>query len=162
FQRGGRWLSSHRVLHRGGNRIMLIVPALSSPPSHRTDRVRQRELSAPSCLPAPAMELLGTPISFARNAEIYGEGEPADHLYTVTSGIVRTCKFLVDGRRQIGAFYFPGDTFGLETSAQHEFSAEAVADVDILAAKSGAAATSQPLALMACELQRAQHHVLLL
>ena len=49
---------------------------------------------------------------FARNAEIYGENEPADYLYKVVSGTVRTYKVLVDGRRQIGAFHLPGDIFG--------------------------------------------------
>ena len=42
---------------------------------------------------------------FARNAEIYGENEPAEYLYKVISGSVRTYKVLNDGRRQIGAFY---------------------------------------------------------
>src|SRR5262249_942131 len=107
-------------------------------------------------LPTPSF------MSFGKNAEIYGEGEPADHLYTITSGIVRTCKFLVDGRRQIGAFYFPGDTFGLETIAQHTFSAEAVTDVAILAAKSSVAVAAELLALRCGELDRAQGHVLLL
>ena len=59
-------------------------------------------------LPAPAVqtgtiELMGACMSFAANAEIYGENEPADYLYKVVSGTVRTYKVLVDGRRQIGA-----------------------------------------------------------
>src|SRR5262245_40283788 len=74
------------------------------------------------------IELMGAPMSFSRNAEIYGEGEPADYLYKVVSGTVRTYKVLSDGRRQIGAFYMPGDVFGLETSDEHTFSAEAIAD----------------------------------
>ena len=60
------------------------------------------------------IELMGAPMPFARNAEIYGENEPADYLYKVISGAVRTYKVLNDGRRQIGAFYLPGDFFGLE------------------------------------------------
>ena len=39
----------------------------------------------------------------------------ADYLYKVVSGTVRTCKILVDGRRQVGGFYLSGDIFGLET-----------------------------------------------
>ncbi len=64
---------------------------------------------------------------FARNSEIYGENEPADYLYKIVSGTVRTYKVLFDGRRQIGAFYLPGDIFGLETGDEHTFSAEAIA-----------------------------------
>jgi CRP-like cAMP-binding protein len=71
-------------------------------------------------LPGAAMqtgtiELMGACMSFAANAEIYGENEPADYLYKVVSGTVRTYKVLVDGRRQIGAFHLPGDIFGFET-----------------------------------------------
>ena len=57
---------------------------------------------------------MGSPVSFARNAEIYAERAPADYLYRVLSGTVRTYRALIDGRRQVGAFYLPGDMFGLE------------------------------------------------
>ena len=52
--------------------------------------------------------------------------ESADYLYKVVSGTVRTYKVLTDGRRQIGAFYLPGDIFGLESGDEHDFSAEAI------------------------------------
>src|SRR5215470_17940867 len=81
------------------------------------------------------IELMGAPMSFARNAEIYGEGEPADYIYKVVSGTVRTYKVLADGRRQIGAFYLPGDFFGLETGDEHSFSAEAITDSKVLVVK---------------------------
>ena len=60
------------------------------------------------------------------------EKEPADCLYKVLSGTVRSCRALIDGRRQIGAFYLPGDMFGLESGEEHVFSAEAVADAKVL------------------------------
>jgi CRP/FNR family nitrogen fixation transcriptional regulator len=37
-----------------------------------------------------SIELMGAPMPFARNAEIYGENEPAEYLYKVISGTVRT------------------------------------------------------------------------
>ena len=70
---------------------------------------------------ADVMELMGTVMPFARNSEIYGENEPAEYLYKVISGTVRTYKVLVDGRRQIGAFHLPGDVFGFETGNDHTF-----------------------------------------
>ena len=82
-----------------------------------------------------AIELMGAPISFARNAEIYGENEPADYLYKVVSGTVRTYRVLTDGRRQIGAFYLPRDMFGLETGEEHAFSAAAIIDAKVLVIK---------------------------
>ena len=74
---------------------------------------------------------LGAPIPYARDSEIYGEGEEAEYIYQVVSGAVRTYKILNDGRRQIGAFYLPGDIFGLEIGETHDLSAEAVCDCTV-------------------------------
>lgn len=38
---------------------------------------------------------------------------------------------LADGRRQIGAFYLPGDVFGLESGSVHRLTAEAVVDTKV-------------------------------
>jgi CRP-like cAMP-binding protein len=121
--------------------------------------------------PAGAIELMGALVPFARNTEIYGENEPADYLYKVVSGTVRTYKVLVDGRRQIGGFYLPGDIFGLETDDEHAFSAEAITDCKIIVIKRSAvialAARDNDVArqmwgLTARELQRAQDRILVL
>jgi len=113
----------------------------------------------------------GVQMSFARNAEIYGENEPADYLYKVISGAVRTYKVLADGRRQIGAFYLPGDVFGLESGEHHVFSAEAVIDSKIAvirrSAVMGLAARDNDVArqlwvLTSRELRRVQDHIMLL
>jgi len=114
---------------------------------------------------------MGAPMPFPRNTEIYGENEPADYLYKVISGTVRTYKVLADGRRQIGAFYLPGDVFGLETGADHAFSAEAITNARILVIKRSAVTAlaerdntvaQQLLRLTSRELARAQNHVMLL
>src|SRR4030081_1614965 len=85
--------------------------------------------------PTGPIEMMGAPMSFARNAEIYGEGEPADYLYKVVSGAVRTSKILADGRRQIAAFYVPGDVFGLETADEHTCSDDLFFDSKLLPIK---------------------------
>src|SRR6266487_2963403 len=85
--------------------------------------------------PVGTIEFMGAPMTFPRNAEIYGENEPADYLYKIVSGTVRTYKVLADGRRQIGAFYLPGDIFGLESGDEHTFSAEAITDAKVLVLK---------------------------
>jgi len=121
--------------------------------------------------PTGSIELTGAPTSFARNAEIFGEKEPSDYFYKVVSGAVRTYKVLIDGRRQIAAFYLPGDIFGLEAGDEYAFSAEAVTDAKVVVIKrsvvvSLAAQDSevarQLWALAGRELQRTQNHVLLL
>jgi CRP-like cAMP-binding protein len=118
-----------------------------------------------------SIELMGASMSFARNVEIYGEDEPADYLYKVISGTVRTYKVLSDGRRQIGAFYLPGDMFGLEMGDEHTFSAEAITDSKVLVIKRsavvGLAARDNEVArqlwtLTGRELRRVQDHILLL
>ena len=110
-------------------------------------------------------------LSFLRNAEIYGEREPADYFYKVVSGAVRTYRVLIDGRRQIAAFYMPGDFFGLETGDEHAFSAEAVVDARVMVIKRktvvALAARDNEVArqlwkLAGIELQRTENHVLLL
>lgn len=115
--------------------------------------------------------LAGVELGFARNAEIFGEDEDNDFVYQVVSGLVRTSKILCDGRRQIGAFHFPGDLFGLETGARHWCSAEAVSPCRILmvrrsalqrAAESDTRVAARLLAVTMNELQRSQAHGLLL
>jgi len=117
-----------------------------------------------------SMELMGAPMAFARNAEIYGEGEPADYLYKVVSGTVRTYKVLSDGRRQIGAFYLSGEIFGLEMGEEHTFSAEAITDSKVLVIKRSAVVTlagrdhdvaHELWTLTSRELRRAQDHIML-
>ncbi len=94
-------------------------------------------LPNPSSL-AGAIRLMGAVISYDRNEEVYGEDEPAEFAYMVTRGAVRTYKLLSDGRRQIAAFRLPGDIFGLEAGDNHTFTAEAIADSDVIVVKRSA------------------------
>lgn len=115
--------------------------------------------------------LPGATMQFERNNEIYGEGEPADYIYKVLSGTVRTSKVLSDGRRQIGAFYLPGDIFGLEAGDEHTFCAEALTDATVLVVKRSAVTAEaqrnfhvarELWAATARELAQAQNHLTLL
>src|SRR5580765_2105062 len=67
----------------------------------------------------------------SKGTEIFGEAEPADYIYQVIEGAVRSHKLLSDGRRQIGAFHLPGDIFGLENCDCHRFTAEAIVDTTV-------------------------------
>lgn len=82
--------------------------------------------------------MIAAPMRFTRNSEIYGEDEAAEYLYQVVSGAVRTYKILEDGRRQIGAFYLPGDIFGFEARESHISSAEAICETHLLMVKRSA------------------------
>ncbi|MGA8390192.1 MAG: helix-turn-helix domain-containing protein [Pseudolabrys sp.] len=118
-----------------------------------------------------SISLMGATMPYTRDAEIYGENEPADYVYGVISGAVRTYKILGDGRRQIGAFYLPGDIFGLEADDEHSFSAEAISDAKILVIKRSALlalaereseVARQLWSVTSQELRRVQDHILLL
>jgi CRP/FNR family transcriptional regulator, nitrogen fixation regulation protein len=120
---------------------------------------------------ASEIEEMGAAVSFPRDAEIYRENSPAIYLYKVISGTVRTFKALSNGRRQIGAFYLPGDIFGVETGPEHAFSSAAITEAKLLvierevvvalAARDNDVAR-QLWSLTSRELKHARNHVLLL
>jgi CRP-like cAMP-binding protein len=144
----------------------------------QTMTVRKSQSHIAPSLPPQALngngdtiEFMGAVMPFARNAEIYGENEPAEYLYKIVSGAVRTYRVLNDGRRQIGAFCLPGDVFGLEVGDHHSFSAEAITDCKVMLIKRSSLvslATRSPdvarqlWTMAATELQRAQDHTMLL
>ena len=115
--------------------------------------------------------LVTTEFLYGKEEEIYGEDEPAEFVYQIVRGAVRTYKLLSDGRRQIGAFHLPGDVFGLETTPNHRLTAEAIVDTTVRLVKRSsleyAATTDVEVArrlwsMTAGDLQRAENHMLLL
>lgn len=128
----------------------------------------RRQPAFPAPLSADgALDLIGAPIVYSRNEEVFGEGEPAVYVYKIRSGCVRTYTSLCDGRRQIGAFYLPGDIFGLEARGEHGVSAEAIVNSRVRIVKKtlmmsiaagDIAMTHHLLDLTTLELQRTQTH----
>jgi CRP/FNR family nitrogen fixation transcriptional regulator len=118
-----------------------------------------------------AMERMGSQMTFGPNEEIFGESEPAEFVYKVIKGTVRTYKILSDGRRQIGAFYLPGDIFGLEIGKEHQFSAEAIGHATVAVIRRSAVvslaerdceAARELWTFTGRELHRVQEHMMLL
>jgi len=105
-------------------------------------------------------------------AKVFGEAEPADYLYQIREGAVRTCKQFSDGRRQIGAFHLPGDIFGAEDGGVHRFTAEAIVNTTVWVAKrqslfarlakSDIAAANNVRHLVTRTLEHVENHLLLL
>lgn len=60
---------------------------------------------------------------------IFREGDAAENLYTITAGAVKLYKLLSDGRRQITAFLFPGDFFGISVNDNYAYTAETMSPV---------------------------------
>ena len=135
-----------------------VAPVAYSPPDH-------------FCALTGHAGLVATEFSYQKDEEIYGEDEPAEYVYQVISGAVRTYKLLSDGRRQIGAFHLPGDVFGLESGTAHRLAAEAIVDTTVRLVKrrslEQAAGTDVKVAqklwtMTAGDLRHAEDHMLLL
>lgn len=109
--------------------------------------------------------------NYKKGTEIFGEREPADYVYQVVTGAVRSYKLLSDGRRQIGAFHLAGDIFGLEIDTDHRFTAEAIVDTTVslmrrrsleLVAENDAKVAHNLLSMTSSNLRHAEDHMLLL
>lgn len=141
-----------------------------------------RTSASPSDFPAILGEHLTTPdglplrvnlneFSYKKGTEVFGEKEPANYVYQVVSGAVRSYKLLSDGRRQIGAFHLAGDIFGLEIGSDHRFTAEAIIDTTVrlmkrrsleLVAENDVAVARNLLNMTTSNLRHAEDHMLLL
>jgi CRP/FNR family nitrogen fixation transcriptional regulator len=109
--------------------------------------------------------------TYKKGTEIYGEKGPAEYVYQVKTGAVRSYKLLTDGRRQIGAFHLVGDIFGLENGSTHRFTAEALVRTTVrlikrqsleAVAESDAIVLRNLLSMTTSNLEHAENHMLLL
>ncbi len=132
--------------------------------------VDDSDTAPPSEALSNVLDRLGTRLAVAKDTEIYAQEDEVEFLYRVVDGVVRTMRLTCDGRRQVGNFYYPGELFGLEPGPDHQFSAEALTECNVLAVRRSlvrALAGDRELdrAVLEAtrrELQRAQDHVLLL
>ncbi len=65
-------------------------------------------------------------VEAADGSTIFGESDPADHVFNITTGAVKVYKLMPDGRRAITGFLFPGDFLGLTHRESYAYSAEAI------------------------------------
>lgn len=117
------------------------------------------------------LQTAGTVIHVPEGREIFAEGEESDTFYKVNSGVVRVCKFLNDGRRQIEAFHVAGEVFGFQLGEERILSAEAVSDCTLVSyrrrsveqlAQKDETVSRQLLQFAMHNLTQAQNHSLLL
>ena len=121
--------------------------------------------------PLDLLEQFGITVTIKRGHEVYGQGQPTEFCWRLSSGCVRTVKLLEDGRRLIGAFLWPGDLFGIDDQSVYDFGTEAVTDVTLrryprrtveALAESHTALALRLRALMAADLQHAYRQMMLL
>jgi CRP/FNR family nitrogen fixation transcriptional regulator len=109
---------------------------------------------------------------YAKDEEICRQSEPADRIYEVIRGAVRSYNVLSDGRRrQVSSFHLPGDVFGLEIGLHYRFTTEAIEDTAVrvvrrqsleYVAATDARVARDLLGMTAKNLRRAEEHLLLL
>jgi CRP/FNR family transcriptional regulator, anaerobic regulatory protein len=146
--------------------------AIAVPTARASDRFPiapfvRREMTAALA----ALERIGLVVSLERDATVFFEGGDANSYFKVIRGIIRSCKFLSDGRRLISDFYLPGDFFGLTGEGENLWSAEAVTAVTLVrwTRKSVDGLAAQHPAVGKClrsmvneDIASAQEHMLLL
>lgn len=121
--------------------------------------------------PAPSAPAAGVTRRLDKDQELFAEGDNAAYFYRVVSGGLRTYRLLEDGRRQIDAFYLPGDIVGLEAREEHRITAEAICETMVIAyrrcnleaAANGTGEFSHEIITAVLEsLERARDHLMLL
>lgn len=99
------------------------------------------------------------------------EGDPADTVYTVLSGMLKLYKSLPDGRQQITGFATAGDVIGLAIGDLYAYSAETVSPAGLCRIQTGdlrrilvnsPSLQARLFALTSVELSAAQDQILLL
>jgi len=110
------------------------------------------------------------PIRHRRDQLIVCEGDPADYIFLVLDGVVRSCRTFQNGARNILGFYLPGELFGW-ANQKHALSVEAATDAMIQYHKRSALLSVAErdsrmanflLAETTSELLRAQEHAFLI
>ena len=77
----------------------------------------------------PRLAALSKPRFAEAHYTFISAGEPAEHLFNITDGVVKVYRLLPDGRQQVTGFLFKGDFLGLGADSTYTFSAQAVTRV---------------------------------
>jgi len=81
---------------------------------------------------AAELDRIGTVITCRKGHTLVEEGDPAEHVFKVKSGVLRAVSLLPDGRRCIGNFLLPGDFLGLTDDESYSHSIEAMAECELI------------------------------
>ena len=108
---------------------------------------------------------------YRRDRVIFFEGDPADYIFFLSRGSVRTCRSFKDGKRSIVAFHVAGEFIGLDGEMTHSLRAEAATDTIVLPLKRSAVLATAVhdrrisdflLVSMAKEIRRVREHAALI
>lgn len=65
-------------------------------------------------------------VTIKPGTHLFLEGDPADGIFEVASGVLRLTRILEDGRRQVIAFGYPGDTVGFPSDGLYHTDCDAL------------------------------------
>ena len=68
-------------------------------------------------------------VQFKKGEKIYSDGKPADAIFNIVSGVVKTYKPAANGGEHIASFLYPEDLFGLSEEGCYTNSATAITPV---------------------------------
>jgi CRP/FNR family transcriptional regulator len=98
------------------------------------DTCKVRDISACASLNASERRRLTSimqTVAIAPQRLIFVETDPAKNVFNLTDGVVKIYKMMVDGRRQITGFLFPGDFLGLVHNESYAYTAETVTETKL-------------------------------
>ena len=110
-------------------------------------------------------------VEYGPKSTIFMEGDGADTVFEVIEGVVILYKLLIDGRRQVTGFVYPGELFGLSGRETYSYSAQSTGKVRLLTIarrRFENACSDEPklekrlFDVVGEDLRRAQEHILLL
>jgi len=117
------------------------------------------------------LAVIASIVRFKKGAGIYSEGDRAEAVFNIISGVAKAYRCGPDGKKHIAAFLFPEDLFGLAQEGRYANSLEALTPVTayrvpVTALRSrlagDAALEFHVIANLCHELRQAQRHAFLL
>jgi len=81
------------------------------------------------------LHAVGVERRYAANQTVFQEGEPNEHMFRVSRGVLKIFKTLGDGRRQVTGFLYPGDLIGLGAGVSYAYTAEAITETALVSCR---------------------------
>ncbi|MGI9351524.1 MAG: helix-turn-helix domain-containing protein [Rhizobiaceae bacterium] len=94
-------------------------------------RVSDSEIAYPVSLPRKLDNSNVQEIKLGVGENLFFEGDNARYIYEVIEGVVRSSKVLMDGRRQVLNFCYPGELVGVSHDKHYHYDCDAVSPVKI-------------------------------
>ncbi|PJI92085.1 CRP/FNR family transcriptional regulator [Yoonia maricola] len=124
----------------------------------------------PSTTPSRPNIIRNRTVTIKPGKHLFLEGDPADRIYEVASGVLRLTRIMEDGRRQVIAFGYPGDTVGFPSDGMYHTDCDALVPTTLvvhrrsdLETACGDAALHQRLLIAALrEISAMQDHFMML